>query len=1018
MHNTPNTFQFLYPVECFMQYTRAELDRLIAEVSDLESGFKIYHELMQWKVRRILLVSTPYDAWILEEDGRLSEHIINEYRGLNLSHPPQLHWVSTAEQAFQKLEEQHYDMVITMPRIADMDVLTFARQVKEKDPDISVILISHSVALDPAAFTAPGQPRVIDRAYVWTGNTELLVAIVKSEEDRRNVARDTQLAGVRVILFVENSPLHISTILPVLYKEVVSQTRKVLEGKLNEEHRLLVMRARPKILVAETYEEAMALYQAYEEYILGVISDVEFPRNGVLDPRAGVDLLRTIREERFDIALMLTSVDPRNAQYARELKAAFLNKTSPRIREEIHAFFVHSLAFGDFVFRLPDGTEVARASDLRSLEKAIQTVPAASLLFHAERNDFSRWLFTRTETLLASKLRDLRVHDFRDVEEMRDFLVRLIHTRRRARQWGVVVDFAADDFDLVTDFFKIGQGSLGGKARGLAFLLSLMRDRRDFRKKYEHILLDVPQTLVITTEVFDEFIETNRLGYLAEEDLPDREISARFLWGIFPKWAENDLRAFLSLVRYPLAVRSSSLLEDAQFQAYAGLYRTYMLPNEHPNLERRLEHLIHAIKLVYASTYFQGPKAFSRRIGRRMEEEKMAVIIQRLVGERYGDYYYPAISGVAQSYNYYPFARMKPEDGIATIALGLGRAVVEGERTLRFCPKYPRVLPYLSSVDDILKNAQTHFYALKMGEDYHVLDITESENLVRREVSDAQDEPAVQFLSSTYVPAEHRIRDTIMIPGYRVITFANVLKYQEFPLPGILVDALELGKQGMGTEVEMEFSVDLKLTQKGSPPEFAFLQLRPMTARAELGPVDITDEERQRAKCHSRHALGNFVNREMRDILYVKPETFDVTKTVQIAQEIGRLNARLVKENRPYLLIGPGRWGTSDRWLGIPVRWADISAVGAIVEAAYGDFRVEPSQGSHFFHNITTQGIGYVTLSGRGDERMDWGWLRSLPIVEEASYVALARLEYPMIMKVDGRTHECVLLVDEPSPFA
>ena len=994
-----------------MKYTEKELEQLIVEVSDFESSFKIYHELMSWKVRRILLVSTPYDAWILEEDGRLSERIINEYRGLNLSHPPQLTWVSSADEALRALDAKRYDMVITMPRIADMDALGFAQAVKEKRPDIPVILISHSTALDPAAFVSSGKQRVIDRAYVWTGNTDLLVAIVKSEEDRKNAPQDTRLAGVRIILFVENSPLHLATILPVLYREVVSQTRKVLEGKLNEEHRLLVMRARPRILVAETYEEAVAIYNEFEPYVLGVISDVEFPRNGVLDPDAGVDFLRMIRQDRFDIPLLLTSVDPANKERAETLSAAFLNKTSPRVQEELHSFFIHSLAFGDFIFRLPNGREVARASDLRSLEQAIQNVPAESLHYHAQRNDFSRWLFTRTETVLASRLRDLRVDDFENIEALRRFLVTLIHARRRARQRGIVVDFAADDFDLMTDFFKIGQGSLGGKARGLAFLLSLLSENRSLNRKYADIQLDVPQTLVITTEVFDEFIENNRLGYLAEEDLSDREISTRFLWGVFPKAAKNDLRAFLSQVRYPLAVRSSSLLEDAQFQAYAGLYRTYMLPNEHPNLEKRLEHLVYAIKLVYASTYFRGPKAFSRRIGRRIEDEKMAVIVQRLVGEQVGDYYYPAISGVAQSYNYYPFARMKPEDGIATIALGLGRAVVEGERTLRFCPKYPHILPQRSTVDDILKNAQRFFYALKMGEDYHVLDITETENLVRREVSDAADEPAVKYLSSTYIPAENRIRDTVMAKGYRVLTFANVLKYRQFPLPDILVDVLEMGRKGMGASVEMEFSVDLKLAQKGQP-EFAFLQLRPMTARSELGPVDISEAERQRARCRSMHALGNFVNQEMRDILFVRPEGFDVSKTVEIAAEISRMNARLVKERRPYLLIGPGRWGTSDRWLGVPVRWADISGVGAIVEAAYGDFRVEPSQGSHFFHNITTQGIGYVNVSGR-DERVDWAWLRSLPVVEEGEFVVNARVDRPLTMKVDGRTHECVLLVDD-----
>jgi len=995
-----------------MTYSQADLDALIAEVSDLESDFKIYHDLMAWKVRRILLVSTPYDAWILEEDGRLPERIINEYHGLNLSHPPQLAWVSSAEEALQALESKSFDMIITMPRVADMDAWSFARKAKSKRPHIPVILISHTATQDTLVPIAANGEKVIDRVYVWTGNIDLLVAIVKSEEDRRNVGRDTALAGVRVLLLVENSPFHLSSLLPILYKEVVNQTRKMLEGKLNEEHRLLVMRARPKILVAETYEEALALFEAYRPYILGVLSDVAFPRRGKLDFHAGALFLQTIQQQRFDIPLLLMSVDSKNARIAESLSVAFLNKTSQRAQEEIHSFFMHSLAFGDFIFRLPDGREAARASDLVALEKVLAIAPAESLRFHAERNDFSRWLFTRTETVLAAKLRDLRVDEFRDIEALRQFLISLIHAHRRFRQQGVIVDFAADDFDLMIDFFKIGQGSLGGKARGLAFLLSLLKENRKLFRQFSDIRLDVPQTLVLTTEMFDAFIDANHLGYLAEADLSDREIATRFLRGIFPSSVRNDLRAFLSQMHYPLAVRSSSLLEDAQFQAYAGLYRTYMLPNEHPNLEKRAEHLIHAIKLVYASTYFQDPKAFSQRIGRRVEEEKMAVVIQRLVGERYGGYYYPAISGVAQSYNYYPFARMAPEDGIATIALGLGRAVVEGERTLRFCPKYPHILPQRSSAVAIYKNAQRYFYVLQMGQDYHVLDITESENLLRREISEASDEPAVQYLSSTYVANENRIRDTTMAQGYRVITFANVLKYKQFPLPDILIETLAIGQKGMGAPVEVEFSVDLNLARKGRP-EFAFLQMRPMTARAELGPVAISEADRRRARCYSNHALGNFVNREIRDIVFVKPEMFDVGKTVQIAAEISQINHRLVQEQRPYLLIGPGRWGTSDRWLGIPVRWADISGVGVMVEAIYGDFRVEASQGSHFFHNITTQGIGYIHISDPQKETLQWDWLRSLPVVQESVYVALARLDRPLTIKVDGRSHECVLLADE-----
>ena len=988
-----------------------DIDKLIQQVGDFESSFKVYHELMAWKVRRVLLVSSPYDAWILEEDGRLSERIINEYRGLNLSHPPQLVWVSTAEEALKKMEEQDFQMVITMPRIVDMDVRRFAETVKAKQQDISVVLISHSNMAESPCVALGSEKPLIDRAFVWTGNTDLLVAIIKSEEDRHNAERDVELARVRVILFVENSPVYISSILPILYKEMVSQTRKVLSGRLNEEHRLLVMRARPKILIAETFEQAMKLYRQFANVILGVISDVEFPHHHVLDPNAGVELLALIHQDRFDIPLLLTSANPENKIKAKSLNAGFVDKTSPRLHEKIHDFFIHSLAFGDFVFRMPDGQEVGRASDLRSLEKVLATVPPESVRYHAQRNDFSRWLFTRTETMLGGMLRDIQDSSFDDPEAMKRFLITLIHTHRRARQQGVVVDFAADDVDLMTNFFKLGQGSLGGKARGLAFFHFLLRTNRDLLQKFPNVLLNVPQTLVITTEVFDEFIESNHLGYLAEEDLPDHEIARRFRESSFPRAAKNDLRALLRQVKYPLAVRSSSLLEDAQFQAYAGLYSTYMLSNDHKNLEIRLDHLISAIKLVFASTYYRDPKAFSRHIGRRIEEEKMGVIIQRLVGERYGDYFYPTLSGVAQSYNYYPFSRMQPEDGIATLVLGMGRAAVSGERALRFCPKYPELLPQQTTIDGILQNAQYAFYALKMGEDTHPFDTTEAENLVRRTVEEAADEPPVVFLSSTYIPAEHRIRDAVMIPGHRVLTFANILKYHRFPLADILQEVLPLGRDGMGAQVEMEFSADLKLRSGGrEQPEFAFLQLRPMTARAELGPVPISDEERQRARCYATHALGHFSRQDIRDIVFVKPEAFDINQTIQIAGEISQMNMRLVDENRPYLLIGPGRWGTADRWLGIPVHWADISGVGAIVEAVYDGLKVEPSQGSHFFHNIITQGIGYINISGADNERIDWQWLRAQPVIDESAHVVHARLTSPLTMKVDGHNHECVLL--------
>jgi CheY-like chemotaxis protein len=978
--------------------------------TEFDSNFQVYHELMARKVREILLVSTPYDAWIMQEDGRLPERIINEYRGLNLSHPPRFTWVATAEEALLILDRQSYDMVIVVPSLPGMTVFALSKEIKRRKPDLPVLLFSHSHIVDTEEFADHIRKSAIDRAFVWTGNTDILMAAVKSAEDRMNAQRDTALAGIRIILLVENSALYISTILPVLYKELVNQTRAVLEGQLNEEHRLLTMRARPKILVAETYEEAQSLFEQFEPYILGVISDVRFPRQGVLDDDAGIDFLRMIKQRRFDIPLLLTSMNPANAERAAGIGATFIHKESPTLQEEIRFFFKYNLAFDDFMFRMPDGQVVGRASDLRELEHCLHTVPDESLLYHSSRNDFSRWLFTRTETTLAAEIRNIIYSDYPDTAAHREHLTAIVHARRRARQKGVIADFDANDIDLVTEFFKIGQGSLGGKARGLAFLASLLRRHSDLRRKHGGIDIFVPQSLVLTTEVFEVFIEQNHLKYLSEIDLQDHEVARRLLPGKFSKRIESDLRAYLERVRYPLAIRSSGLLEDAQFEAYAGLYRTYMLPNNHPDLERRLMQLMYAIKLVYASTFFQAPKAFSRRVGRRTEEERMAVIIQELVGARYNGFFYPTISGVAQSHNYYPFARMSPEDGIATVVMGLGKAVVDGEKALRFSPRHPQILPQRSTVEDILENSQRFFYALRLDDGQIELDASERGNLDKREVTDVWQEPPMQFLASTFLPQEGRIRDTAHIPGPKVLTFANVLKYNEFPLSEILVDMLALGERGMGTPVEIEFSVNFHQTTNGKP-EFALLQIRPMTARAELERVNITRQETQAAFCYSSHALGNAKLQDISDIIFVRRDAFDPGKTREIAAQIGRFNAALLQEGRKYLLIGPGRWGTSDRWLGIPVGWADISGVGVIVEAASEKLRAEPSQGSHFFHNITTLGINYITVSDSGDDRLDWEWLEAQPTVAENHYVVRVHLSQPLTLKVDGRTSRCVMLV-------
>jgi CheY-like chemotaxis protein len=980
---------------------------------DFDPRFKVFHELMAKKVRDILLVSTPYDCWIMEEDCRLSERIIHEYRGLNLSNPPRFTWVATAEGALAAIDQKKFDLVITMLHLADMDAFVLGNEIKKKDPELPVILLTHSALPSQESSRVFTQPPGIDRTFVWSGNTDILVALVKSAEDGMNVAHDTASAGIRVILFVEDSPVYISTLLPVLYRELVSQTQAVLEEGLNEEHRLLTMRARPKILVARNYEEALSLYEKYEPYILGIISDVRFPRNGKLDDNAGVDLLSTIKRERFDIPVLLTSSEPSNIEKAAKVPAFFVDKNSPTLMAEVHSFFLDQLGFGDFVFRLPDGREIARASNMRTLEEILHKIPEESFVRHCSRNDFSRWFFARTEIMLASKVRPIRDNDFASVASHRQYLISLIHTRRSRRQKGVVVNFEAGEFDLDTEFFKIGKGSLGGKARGLAFVSNLLQRLPEIHKKFDQVDIFIPPTLVITTEGFDAFVEENDLRGLSKSDAPDEKIAEVFRRADFPRWIAADLKAYLTQIRYPLAVRSSSLLEDAQFRAYAGLYRTYMLPNDSPDLETRLAQLISAIKLVYASTYFQNPKAFSKRVGHRTEEEKMAVIVQQLVGERYGDHFYPAISGVAQSYNYYPFSKMKPEEGIATIALGLGKTVMEGEKALRFSPRYPQILPQRTTVDDILENSQRFFYSLKFGT-FPELGITEDANLEKRDIDDADGEYPVQLLASTYIPAEHRIRDTAMVAGYRVLTFAQILKYDLFPLAGLLCEVLAMGQEGMGCPVELEFSVNWPQNGKRKP-QFAFLQLRPMTARAELGQVEISEEEVARAFCHSQHALGNAEKTDIVDILYVKPNAFDPARTPDVAREIGELNAQLLKEGRKYLLIGPGRWGSADRWLGIPVSWAAICGVGAMIETALPELKADPSQGSHFFHNITTLDINQVTVADNGEDFLDWNWLTTLPVTRETTFVSHVTLDQPFVLKVDGRSSRCVMVAKSGS---
>lgn len=984
------------------------LNTNIHQIDDFDLSFKVFHELMAQKVSDILLVSSPYQAFILEEEGRLAERIIHEYHGLNLRHPPMLTWTSSVRQALDTLSKKKFDLVITTPQVDEISAYEVAEQIKAIHPELPVYLIFQDTSkhlLDQENI----DHKSIDRKYVWQGSADLLVALIKNLEDRMNVAYDTQRALVRVIILVEDSPIYWSTLLPLLYKEIVTQTQVVIEESVNDEHRILRMRARPKILVAENYEEALDLYEQYRPFLLSVFSDARFPRNGQLDGRAGVDLLKRIRQENPDLPLLNLSSEEINREATRGIATMFLNKNSPTLHAEIHSFFMNYLGFGDFIFLLPDGREIARASNLREMETILPSIPDESINYHGQRNHFSSWLMARSEVMLASKLKPVKVSDFPSTGALKDYLIECIHERRKGRQKGLITELVAGSYDPDADFVKVGKGSLGGKARGLAFISNQLKENPELQEKYKDVKIQVPKSLVLSTEGFDAFVDDNDLKELATADLSDEEVTRRFLAAALPAWLEDPLTSFLQHADYPLAVRSSSLLEDAQFQPFAGIFKTFMLPNNHPDPAIRLEQLVMAVKLVYACTYFESPKSYAHSTYHRLEDEKMAVVIQQLTGSFYGDYYYPAISGVAQSYNFYPISHLKPEEGIAHIALGLGKTVVEGGTSLRFCPKYPQFLPQLSTVDDILKNSQRFFYALNLKDFPRDFNADEEATLKRLEIDKVKNHLPVMHLSSSYSTQDHQIRDGIRSDGYPVLTFANILKYQSFPLAEILADVLKEARRGMGCPVEIEFAVNLPL---GGDAEATFnlLQIRPMATRQHHMDVEISQEDIDAAVCYSTQALGNGSLEDVADIVYVNPDKFDSALTVEIAAEIGRINHQLVQQNRKYLLIGPGRWGSADRWLGIPVKWQDISGVGGIIEYASDDLKADPSQGSHFFQNITSLGIGYLTITPNSSDYLNLQWLQTLLTAEETNYLNHVKLDNPLTIKIEGKKSCAVIL--------
>lgn len=975
---------------------------------------KIYHELMAKKVGEILLVSCPYDAFIMEEEGRLSTRIINEYKGLNLSQPPRLTWASSAKEAFFLLEHRQFDMILAMPGIDGMDIQTFSSQVKKKVPDLPVFLLLHNTR-DLDSELAEHDASTIDRTYIWGGDADLLLAIVKNFEDEMNVAQDTRTANVRVIILVEDSPYHYSAFLPVLYKQIVLQTQALIDDSINEDQRILKMRARPKVLVAHDYEQAMVLYEQYQPFILSVFSDVRFPKNGKEDDAAGFKLLKEIKRKSPDLPMLSLSTEEHNREKVKAIPSVFINKTSSNLNDRINGFFKTYLGFGPFVFKMPDGEQIAQVNDLPAMEILLPEIPDESIVYHAQNNDFSRWFMARGEIDFALQLKSYLPEDFPEPQDLKLFLLNSIRNRRRRARQGKIIDFDSHRIDSETDIIKIGNGSLGGKARGLAFMASQLRQSHSLSQAFPDIDIRVPQTVIISTQGFKDFVEINGLAAILEstEKLTDEQILKKFMAAPLPQWLEESLRVYLGKVGYPIAVRSSSLFEDAHYQPFAGLYDTFMLPNVHPNFEKRFDRLVAAVKMVYASTYFAAPRSYARSTMHRTEDEQMAVVLQEITGVKCDQYFYPYISGVAQSYNFYPIAHLEAEDGICHIALGLGKTVMDGGQSLRFCPRYPGFLPQFSVVDDILKNSQKAFYALKL-EDFpdekdFVCAALHDPTLALLDLNDAIDHPAVQQLSSTYDMQDNRIRDVFSKKGFPVLTFANVLKFNAFPLAKLLETIVHMGKKWMGSSVEVEFAVNLA-TRKDRHHQFSLLQIRPMGRYKQNMKIRIDPDEIQKAFCYSSRSLGNGEYKDIQDLIYVDPETFDPARTLEIASQINQLNAEMGKKGQRYVLIGPGRWGSSDRWLGIPVKWNDISNVGVMVETTIESIKADPSQGSHFFQNITSLGISYMTISDKGDDFIDYQYFKCVKCSSQTSFLKHIRFERPITIRVDGKSSQAVMI--------
>ena len=956
--------------------------------------------LMTKRIFNVLLVANPYDAFMLEDDGRIDEKIFIEYMNLSLRYPPRFTQVSTEEDAWKQLGNTMFDLVICMPGSDNSDTFDIARQIKEKYPHIPLVVLtpfSHGIK----ERMEHEDLSIFEYVFCWLGNTDLLVSIIKLIEDKMNLEHDIKEVGVQMILLVEDSIRFYSSVLPNLYKFVLRQSQEFATEALNEHQRTLRMRGRPKIVLARSYEEAMDLYNKYQNNTLGIISDARYPREGKIDPHAGIRFLTEVRSRDPFIPLILQSAEVSNKEFALSCSAQFIDKNSKKMNIDLREAVSENFGFGDFIFRNPNTMEeVVRVHNLKELQNAIFSIPAESFLYHISRNHISRWLYSRAIFPVAEFLKQITWESLQDIDAHRQIIFEAIVKYRKMKNQGVVAVFQRDRFDRYSNFARIGDGSLGGKGRGLAFIDNMVKRHAEF-EEFENASVVIPKTVVLCTDIFDEFMDMNQLYQVALSDADDETILRAFLRAKLPDRLVEDFFAFFDVVKSPIAIRSSSLLEDSHYQPFAGIYSTYMIPYLTDKYEM-LRMLSDAIKGVYASVYYKDSKSYMQATSNVIDQEKMAVILQEVVGTQYGDRFYPSISGVARSINYYPINDELAEEGTVSLALGLGKYIVDGGLTLRVCPYHPDKVLQTSEMEMALRETQTRFYALDLKNMGQNFSLDDGFNLLKLPVKEAENDGSLNYIASTYDPYDMVIRDGIYPGGRKVITFANILQHDVFPLARILQLVQKYGQGEMRRPVEIEFAVNLNAAEKKGV--FYLLQIRPMVdMKADLNEdLDAIPEDQLLLK--SVNSLGQGIMDDIQDVIYVKTEGYSASNNQLIAYDIEKLNKRFLDEGKHYILIGPGRWGSSDTWLGIPVKWPNISAARVIVEAGLTNYRVDPSQGTHFFQNLTSFGVGYFTINAyMNDGLYNQELLNSMPAVEETKYLRWVHFDKPLAVKMNGK---------------